>query len=123
MRPPDSTPVTTVAVGRLCDVTESPTLPWAAHANGVLITARECSELIGKHAVPPTTVREDTWRRYQSRWREAGLIPAPKATYGRTHVYDQGEVTWWATHRPGQGARRDLPPQRPERRGDPDPSS
>lgn len=115
--------MTPAAMGRLCDVTDSPAPPWAAHADGVLITARECSELIGKHAVPPTTVREDTWRRYQSRWREAGLIPAPKATYGRTHVYDQGEVTWWATHRPGQGARRDLPPQQPERSSNPTSSS
>lgn len=95
-------------VGRLCGVTDPSASPWTAHADGVLITARECSELLGQHADPPTTVRVDTWRRYQSRWREAGLIPGPKATFGKTHVYDRGEVTWWCTHRPGQGARRDL---------------
>lgn len=83
--------------------------PWEVHATGELITALECSQILGEHAIPPRSLAHGTWRQYQTRWRAAGKIPGPKAApTRRLHLYDKGEVTWWAAHRPGRGARTDL---------------
>lgn len=82
----------------------SPAPAWADHANGVMLTSRQCSELLGRLASGgPKELQPGVWNRYQSRWRGDGLIPGPKVTYGSTHLYDEGEVTYWALHRPGTG--------------------
>lgn len=85
---------------------------WTKHSDGTLLTSPEAAALVAQVSKAP--FKSSTWRAYQSKWRDEGLIPSPKRYAGPTALYDAGEVTYWATHRLGRGRRRDLPTTSPK---------
>lgn len=76
---------------------------WEDYSTGELVTTAQAAELVSQHSENP--IIGDTWRSYQRRWADQGLIPGPKTRIGRIPLFDAGEVIEWTKHRLGQGTK------------------
>lgn len=79
---------------------------WDDFSTGELVTGDEAAELVSQRSEKP--IVGATWRSYQRRWADQGLIPGPVRRIGRIPLYDAGQVIEWTNHRLGRGNKSHI---------------